>query len=131
MHVITQRGGLLSAPTHSLRYFHHDQLGSIAAITNEAGAVTERLAYDPWGKRRNTNGISDVNDSLVGVSTDRGFNMHEHLDEMGIIHMNGRVYDPLTGRFMSADPQHRSPRQSAKLQPLCVCDEQSAQFDRS
>jgi hypothetical protein len=45
MHVITQRGGLLSAPTHSLRYFHHDQLGSIAAITNEAGAIVERLAH--------------------------------------------------------------------------------------
>jgi hypothetical protein len=29
----------------SLRYFHHDQLGSIAAITNEAGAIVERLAH--------------------------------------------------------------------------------------
>ncbi len=35
--------------------------------------------------------------------------MHEHLDEMGIIHMNGRVYDPLIGRFMSADPFIQSP----------------------
>ena len=49
----------------SLRYFHHDQLGSIAAISNEAGAEIERLAYDPWGKRRNINGLSDVTDSLV------------------------------------------------------------------
>jgi uncharacterized protein RhaS with RHS repeats len=23
---------------------------------------------------------------------------------MGLVHMNGRVYDPLIGRFMSADP---------------------------
>jgi hypothetical protein len=30
---------------YSLRYFHHDQLGSIAAITNEAGAIVERLAH--------------------------------------------------------------------------------------
>jgi hypothetical protein len=28
---------------------------------------------------------------------------------MGIIHMNGRVYDPLTGRFMSADPFIQAP----------------------
>jgi RHS repeat-associated protein len=35
--------------------------------------------------------------------------MHEHLDEMGIIHMNGRIYDPLTGRFMSADPFIQAP----------------------
>ena len=31
------------------------------------------------------------------------------LDELGIIHMNGRVYDPLIGRFMSADPFIQAP----------------------
>jgi RHS repeat-associated protein len=35
--------------------------------------------------------------------------MHEHLDEMGVIHMNGRIYDPLIGRFMSADPRIQAP----------------------
>ena len=35
--------------------------------------------------------------------------MHEHLDEMGVIHMNGRIYDPLIGRFMSADPFIQAP----------------------
>jgi RHS repeat-associated protein len=35
--------------------------------------------------------------------------MHEHLDEMGLIHMNGRIYDPLIGRFMSADPFIQAP----------------------
>ena len=36
--------------------------------------------------------------------------MHEHIDEMGIINMNGRIYDPLIGRFMSADPKIPNPR---------------------
>jgi RHS repeat-associated protein len=35
--------------------------------------------------------------------------MHEHMDEMGVINMNGRVYDPLIGRFLSADPHIQSP----------------------
>ena len=26
------------------------------------------------------------------------------LDSVGLVHMNGRVYDPLVGRFLSADP---------------------------
>ncbi|WP_164729952.1 RHS repeat-associated core domain-containing protein, partial [Rhodomicrobium lacus] len=26
------------------------------------------------------------------------------LDEVGLVHMNGRVYDPELGRFLSADP---------------------------
>lgn len=42
--------------------------------------------------------------SVVGLTLNRGFTVHEHLDEMGVIHMNGRIYDPLIGRFMSADP---------------------------
>ena len=45
----------------------------------------------------------------MGVNTDRGYTLHEHLDEVGVIHVNGRVYDPLIGRFMSADPFVQSP----------------------
>lgn len=40
----------------------------------------------------------------MGIKTERGYTEHEHLDEIGVIHMNGCVYDPLMGRFMSADP---------------------------
>jgi RHS repeat-associated protein len=74
--------------------------------------VVERLAYDPWGKRRfinTTPGKSDTLDAIVGIRTDRGFTEHEHLDEMGVVHMNGRIYDPLIGRFMSADPFIQAP----------------------
>jgi RHS repeat-associated protein len=98
-----------STQTSSLSYFHHDHLGSIAAISDETGKVIERLAYDPWGKRRYPDGASDVSDSLTGKRTDRGYTEHEHLDEMGVIHMNGRVYDPLIGRMMSADPYVQAP----------------------
>ena len=78
-------------------------------MTDQTGAVIERLAYDPWGKRRYPNGLADNADSVVGVNTERGYTLHEHLDEIGVIHMNGRVYDPLIGRFMSADPFVQSP----------------------
>jgi RHS repeat-associated protein len=98
-----------STQTSTLSYFHHDHLGSIAAITDENRNVVERLAYDPWGKRRYPDGASDVSDSLTGQRTDRGYTEHEHLDEMGVIHMNGRVYDPLIGRMMSADPYLQAP----------------------
>jgi RHS repeat-associated protein len=35
--------------------------------------------------------------------------MHEHLDQFGIINMNGRVYDPLTAMFFSPDPFVQAP----------------------
>ena len=71
--------------------------------------VVEKLAYDPWGKRRFINGTADTLDAITGQTIDRGFTMHEHIDEMGIINMNGRIYDPLIGRFMSADPYIQAP----------------------
>ena len=105
-------GTVNGLPATSTSYFHQDQMGSISAITSETGAVTERLAYDPWGKRRYINttpGLTDTLDAITGQMSDRGYTMHEHLDEVGVIHMNGRIYDPLMGRFMSADPIVQTP----------------------
>ena len=136
----SRSGTLNGLSAAQVNYLHHDQLGSVAVVTDGAGtpagksdAVIDRLAYDPWGKRRNINanvGNPDVGDAIVGAMTERGYTMHEHLDEMGVIHMNGRVYDPLIGRFMSADPFIQSPdnlqsynRYSYVLNnPLCYTD---------
>jgi RHS repeat-associated protein len=38
-----------------------------------------------------------------------GFTGHEHLDNVGLVHMNGRVYDPAIARFLSPDPVVTSP----------------------
>ena len=111
--MFTSRTGTLNGlPATSTSYLQQDHLGSIAAITSETGTVTERLAYDPWGKRRfitTTPGLPDNLDAIVGLKTDRGYTEHEHLDEIGVVHMNGRIYDPLIGRFMSADPIIQDP----------------------
>lgn len=48
--------------------------------------------------------VWSVQNTLQGQTTKRGYTLHEHLDSIGLVHMNGRVYDPLVGRFMSADP---------------------------
>ncbi|MFV5440467.1 polymorphic toxin-type HINT domain-containing protein, partial [Acinetobacter oleivorans] len=41
---------------------------------------------------------------LKGTKDSHGFTSHEMLDSIGLVHMNGRVYDPQVGRFTSADP---------------------------
>ncbi|WP_299390697.1 RHS repeat-associated core domain-containing protein [Pelagibius sp.] len=84
------------------RYLHRDHLGSVESVTDEAGAATEYLSYDPHGKRRLTDWQAGT--PVAAVETPRGFTGHEHLDAVGLIHMNGRVYDPTLGRFLSADP---------------------------
>lgn len=42
--------------------------------------------------------------SLKSQLSRHGFTGHEMLDDQALIHMNGRVYDPVIGRFVSADP---------------------------
>lgn len=38
------------------------------------------------------------------ATTPHGYTGHEMLDAVGLVHMNGRVYDPYLGRMTSADP---------------------------
>ena len=84
------------------RYLHRDHLGSVESITDEAGVASEYLSYDPHGKRRLTDWQAGT--PATPAETPRGFTGHEHLDAVGLVHMNGRVYDPTLGRFLSADP---------------------------
>ena len=42
-------------------------------------------------------------DTLDGVVDNKGFTGHETLEKRDLVHMNGRVYDPLVARFLSAD----------------------------
>ena len=117
----TSNGATISAPVDAMvgmrvqsgstvttRYFHTDHLGSIAVITDESGAVVERDGYDAWGKRRFPNGTDDPTGSITSQTT-RGFTGQEELSDVGLVHLNGRVYDPLIARMMSADPMVPDP----------------------
>jgi RHS repeat-associated protein len=89
--------------TATTSYFHTDHLGSISVITDQNGNVLERLSYDAWGKRRFANGADDPSGSITSQTT-RGFTNQEELGVSGLVHLNGRIYDPLLGRMTSADP---------------------------
>ncbi|WP_374520563.1 hypothetical protein [Undibacterium squillarum] len=82
--------------------------GSVIAITNETGTLREQMPYDSCGKRRTLNGApvngTPTQDNLDGVTDNKGFTGHEMLDQLDLVHMNGRIYDPLVARMMSADP---------------------------
>jgi RHS repeat-associated protein len=95
--------------TTAMEYYSKDNLGSIVAITDDTGAIKQRLSYDVWGKRRYPNGAADPNGLLNNPDMYHGFTGHEMLDSVGLIHMNGRLYDPVMGRFVSADFLIQSP----------------------
>ncbi|MEZ6074088.1 MAG: RHS repeat-associated core domain-containing protein [Pirellulales bacterium] len=47
--------------------------------------------------------------TAIGNITRRGYTDHTTLDNLALVHMNGRVYDPAIGRFLSADPYVQFP----------------------
>lgn len=93
--------------TSKIHYWHKDHLGSLQSVSNENGDLIEDLYYDPWGLRRNWDG--SVSDSLLQTEYDRGYTGHEHIDLFMLINMNGRIQDPVIGRFISPDPIIQSP----------------------
>ncbi|MEM7298039.1 MAG: RHS repeat-associated core domain-containing protein, partial [Bacteroidota bacterium] len=87
----------------NIRYLHKDHLGSIQTITDENGLVQEVLSFDAWGKLRDAT-TWEALDTNPETLFDRGFTMHEYMSLFTLINQNGRIYDPIIGRFISADP---------------------------
>ena len=81
-----------------MHYTLKDQQGSLTATI--CGNTVERLSYDAWGRRRDPNGFGYGN---VTHTFDRGYTLHEHYDDFGLINMNGRMYDPVMSSFLSVD----------------------------
>ncbi len=86
----------------NLYFIHTDHLGSIRVITDQNRNIVARYSFDAWGNRRNPD-TWQLTDNPDLSFTSRGFTGHEHIDEFGLINMNGRVYDPITGQFLSPD----------------------------
>ena len=96
---------LQGAPARSFIYTDH--LGSTDVITDHLAQVVESQSFDAWGQRRDsTNWAQLTTAQLLGFTsrTPRGYTGHEQLDSLGLIHMNGRIYDPKLARFLQADP---------------------------
>jgi RHS repeat-associated protein len=73
--------------------------------------VVQQFIYDPWGKQYNVHSNSIFSAySSPGIS--RGYTGHKMVNDMDIIHMNGRIYDPTLGRFLQADPFIQFPKNS-------------------
>ena len=93
--------------SHTVHYTYTDHLGSIVTVTNGSATIEAQQSFDAWGRRR----IFDSWVLLAPTETVpniqiwlyRGYTGHEHLDQFGLINMNGRLYDPVLGRMLSPD----------------------------
>ena len=106
----------------STAYPLRDHQESVVGQMDAGGSPVEYLNYNAWGERLQGNaGSLPVDDTFEPVISPRGYTDHEHLDGVRLIHMNGRVYDPELGRFMSADPLVSDPSNSQTFNRYSLC----------
>ncbi|MBO9532555.1 MAG: RHS repeat-associated core domain-containing protein [Solirubrobacteraceae bacterium] len=77
------------------RYLHQDQLGSTRLVTAQNGSTLATYTYDAYGSVTAKTGTATTPIGYAGQYTDA---------ESGLIYMRARMYDPVTGQFMSRDP---------------------------
>ncbi len=100
--------GTVGTDANDVVFWHKDALGSAVTVSNIAGSMVEDLNYDAWGRKLRANGAVD-RAWAPSQHADRGYTGHENLDEIGLVHMNGRVYDLVLARFLSPDPINTVP----------------------
>ena len=94
-----------------LHYIHKDHLGSWTTISDSFGNIEQENRFDAWGNTSNP-------DELL---FDRGFTGHEHIKGMGLINMNGRLYDPITSSMLSPDNNIQAPDFTQNLNRYSYC----------
>jgi RHS repeat-associated protein len=112
---VTELNSTLTTTKEGFRYLGRDFQGSIMAIYDDYANVIERRLFDPWGnivKVQDLNGNIAEGEKAKLIFLDRGYTGHEHFTEVGIIHMNGRIYDPVLKQFLSPDNFIQDPENS-------------------
>ncbi|HKY23310.1 MAG TPA: FG-GAP-like repeat-containing protein [Vicinamibacterales bacterium] len=114
--VVANRLRVVTAGVSARRaeYYHEDALNSVEVVTDSIGRLMKRYSYDAFGTRDDITTVGVVDPSVMRADPFdtlmlRGYTGHEHIGQMNLIHMNGRVYDASIGRFVSADPFIQNP----------------------
>ncbi|UJR79011.1 Hypothetical protein I5071_10440 [Sandaracinus amylolyticus] len=86
------------------QYFYYlaDHLGSPEALVDQDAKVVERYEFEPYGLRGRFSPEMGPPDGVP--HTDTGFTGHRQEDDLGLIDMGGRFYDPVTASFLTPDP---------------------------
>ncbi|WP_423128613.1 RHS repeat domain-containing protein [Gaoshiqia sp. Z1-71] len=91
-------------------YLCRDYLGSITHLADSNGSLTQELNFDAWGRLRDpATQTAYAPGAEPALFLGRGYTGHEHLPWFGLVNMNGRLYDPVVGRFLSVDENVQMP----------------------
>jgi RHS repeat-associated protein len=90
--------------TGEVRYYYHmNHLGGVNVVTNDAGTIVAQRQYKPYGEMYQNQG--SVADSTLPFS----FDGERQDGASSLYYFNARFYNPIMGRFLSADTEIRNP----------------------
>ncbi len=106
-----------TAPTApaEVSYLLHDSLGSVRTMTDAAGNEIESYDFSPFGHRISSTSPGIVGTVAYGGDQHLGFTGHQHDDDLGLVNMQGRMFDLATRRFLTPDPVIQDPTESQNL----------------
>ena len=87
-------------------FYGYDGGGSVRQLINSAGAVTDEYEYDAYGNSFTKQGTTPNNYLYRGEQFD---------SDLGLYYLRARYYNPVTGRFLSRDPEDGNPIDPATL----------------
>jgi|GEM_PF-3758172 len=85
-------------------YYHTNNLYSVAALTDAAGAVVERMTYDPYGKVTILAADGTTVLAVSNVGNPWTFTGRRLDGETGLMYYRARMYSVELGRFIGRDP---------------------------
>jgi RHS repeat-associated protein len=85
-------------------YYHSNNLYSVAALTDAAGAVIERYKYDPYGKATILAADGTTTRTASIVNNPFMYDGYYHDTETSLEFVNARYYSSALGRFIARDP---------------------------
>ena len=86
--------GIASAEIETVTWLHTDHLGSPLMARDAQGNTLWQEDYSPWGERLAAPSAN---------SADIGYTGHYEEADIGLTYAQARWYDPVVGRFLSAD----------------------------
>lgn len=93
--------------TSGTKYFHADMLGSTRLITDGSGSTTAALNYTAFGELQPLGNPSLGQGMRYGYAGAWGYQNDALADadnDIGLLHVGARYYDPSIGRFVMRDP---------------------------
>ena len=130
-HIFLGGTRIASVTNGKVSYVHTNHLGSTNVVTDDTGAIKELIEYEPWGTFAVHEKYATEGDEGSAAAVANFYFTGKPLDdETGLYYYGARYYNPVIGRFITADtivpyasdPQSLNRYSYARNNPVNVTD---------